>query len=192
MPTITESTLDSILALQVVVAWAGEALCEPARLGWWRTDLVDEAGGGDLFRRLLPKTHPWAGLETVRRAATQADLKARSMLGNPDHVRTLFFWGFTLDQKLNERLRHHKLSLCPPEEALPLAASLKRPFARDSFEATLRLPTGKSPFDVTPAGRQMSGKMPEDLAAAASHLAAALLPLGDKYPLPFFRVQETQ
>ena len=80
-PTITEPTLNSILALQVVVAWAGEALREPARLGWWRTDLVDEAGGGDLFRRLLPKTHSWAGLETIRRAATQADLKARSALG---------------------------------------------------------------------------------------------------------------
>lgn len=30
--------------------------CEPKRLNWWRTDLVDEEGGGKFFGRLLPKT----------------------------------------------------------------------------------------------------------------------------------------
>ncbi|WP_395830945.1 hypothetical protein [Archangium violaceum] len=47
-PNAPVSTLDTILALQLTVAWAGEGRCEPARLGWWQTDLVDEAGGGDL------------------------------------------------------------------------------------------------------------------------------------------------
>ena len=47
--------LDAILALQLTVAWAGEGLSDPKRLDWWRTDLVDALGGGDLFARLLPK-----------------------------------------------------------------------------------------------------------------------------------------
>ena len=44
MPTITvtEGTLDQVLALQIMVAWAGEGICEPKRLDWWRTDLIDE------------------------------------------------------------------------------------------------------------------------------------------------------
>lgn len=34
--------LDRILALQFTVAWAGEGRCQPKRLGWWETDLIDE------------------------------------------------------------------------------------------------------------------------------------------------------
>ncbi len=37
--------LDLILDWQMTIAWAGEANCEPSRLGWWRTDLIDELGG---------------------------------------------------------------------------------------------------------------------------------------------------
>ncbi len=54
---ITQHALDAILALQLTVAWAGEGLADPKRLDWWRTDLVDPMGGGDLFARLFPKTH---------------------------------------------------------------------------------------------------------------------------------------
>ena len=39
---MTDETLDQILALQVTIAWAGEGLCDPNRLGWWNTDLVDQ------------------------------------------------------------------------------------------------------------------------------------------------------
>ena len=74
---ISSSTLDTILALQMTIAWAGEGLCEPKRLDWWRTDLIDEAGGGDLLKRLLPKTHQWAALEAVRSAAIQIDRRDR-------------------------------------------------------------------------------------------------------------------
>jgi hypothetical protein len=48
-----DAALDSILAMQLTVAWAGEGRCSPARPGWWDTDLIDEAGGGDFFARLL-------------------------------------------------------------------------------------------------------------------------------------------
>ena len=43
---LTHAQLDEILALQLTVAWAGEAAGEPPRLGWWKTDLVDKEGGG--------------------------------------------------------------------------------------------------------------------------------------------------
>ncbi len=70
---ITQHALDAILALQLTVAWAGEGLADPKRLDWWRTDLVDPMGGGDLFARLFPKTHRWASLEAVRKAAIQVE-----------------------------------------------------------------------------------------------------------------------
>ena len=45
--SIPDSVLDDILTLQLTVAWAGEGLCEPKRLDWWKTDVIDEMGGGD-------------------------------------------------------------------------------------------------------------------------------------------------
>ena len=53
------SDLDHTLTIQLLVAWAGES-GDPPRLGWWRTDMVSEYGGGDLFKRLLPNTWQWA------------------------------------------------------------------------------------------------------------------------------------
>ena len=47
MTTLTlDGALDAILAIQLTVAWAGEARCDPKRLAWWDTDLVDPEGGG--------------------------------------------------------------------------------------------------------------------------------------------------
>ncbi len=116
---ITQHALDAILALQLTVAWAGEGLADPKRLDWWRTDLVDPMGGGDLFARLFPKTHRWASLEAVRKAAIQVDREARLGLAKPDQVRTLFFWGFALDEKLMERLAPHKQSGEVPYRVVP-------------------------------------------------------------------------
>ena len=76
MLNATNATIDKILTLQIMVAWAGEGGCEPKRLDWWRTDLIDEYGGGDLLQRLLPKTHLWASLEAVRLATIQVDSAA--------------------------------------------------------------------------------------------------------------------
>ena len=75
--------LDEILALQFTVAWAGEAAGEPPRLGWWKSDLVDPEGGGDLFARLVPRTAAWASLALVRLAAQGVDAAARDPLQRP-------------------------------------------------------------------------------------------------------------
>ena len=63
---LTTTELDFLLTAQFAVAFAGEG-GESPRLGWWRTDLVSEFGGHDLFQRLLPSTWAWARQAETRR-----------------------------------------------------------------------------------------------------------------------------
>lgn len=185
---ITEQ-LDAILILQLVVAWAGETADEPERLGWWRSDLIDEAGGGDFFRRLLPSTHKWAALEAARKVAECVDQKARQDLPNPDQIRTLFFWGFDTDERLAERLRQHKMSGLPPEEALELPLRLDSNWCRDAFQGYLQGLPKQADFVTKRQGRELPGPKDDNLAEAAAFLAGALLPLGDSYPAPYYRLK---
>ena len=70
------SEVDALLSAQIIVAWAGEGhVGDERRLGWWRSDLVSEFGGLDLFQRLLPTTAPWAVLQAVREAARRVDAR---------------------------------------------------------------------------------------------------------------------
>ena len=125
---IPDETLDAILAMQLTIAWAGEGRCSPKRLGWWDTDLIDDAGGGDFFARLLPQTHAWASLEAVREAARRTDAKARGKMADPDKMRSLYFLGFEVDEQLGDRLAAHKRSGKKPAEALPLPLPLTAEF----------------------------------------------------------------
>ncbi|HCF56399.1 MAG TPA: BREX-6 system BrxE protein [Myxococcales bacterium] len=186
-PTPT-STLDAILALQLTVAWAGEARCEPARLGWWQTDLIDEAGGGDLLARLLPRSHAWASLEAVREAARRADESSRRKLADPDAVRTLYFFGFDLDEALAERLAQLKREGRKPAEALSFPISLDEPFSADRIADALRVSTTPA-FEIVPGGRQLKAALPSAIDHAARNLAAALLPFSEGYPMPFYRAK---
>jgi len=189
---ISASTLDAILALQMTIAWAGEGLCEPKRLDWWRTDVVDVAGGGDLFKRLFPKTHQWAALDAVRSAAIQTDRRERAKLAKPDALRTLFFWGADVDEQLSDRLAEHKRNASSqmPAEVLPLSIELGGSFDRATFEAAVRIPDGKVEPKVVPGGRLLVEAGAEDLEIKAKKLAAALLPLADNYPMPMYRIGE--
>lgn len=180
------SALDQILATQLLVAWAGEGRCSPTRLGWWDTDLIDEAAGGDFFARLLPQTHAWASLEAVREAARRIDAKARGKLAAPDQMRTLFFLGFELDERLGDRLHALKSAGRSPADALPLPLSLTADFDKNKLSTALG---GDVPFTVVPGGRQLKGKRPDALEATVARLAAALVPLVDQYPLPFFKLE---
>lgn len=177
--------LDQILAIQLAVAWAGEAACEPPRLGWWMTDLVDEAGGGDLLRRLVPRTAAWAGLEAVRVGARRADADARSRLAAPHQVRSIYFLGFELDEALDERLASHKHGGRPPEETLALPRGTLGPWATtwlaDAFGRV-----SAPPVKVTPAGRQVKAPLPSDPVELVQTLAACLLPRVETYPCPYF------
>ena len=187
----TNDDLDHSLALQLTVAWAGEALSVPARLGWWRTDLVDEEGGGDLLGRLLPRTHRWAALESAREAARRADAKARSKLADPDAAITLYHWGFERDEQLDERLAHHKRHAnaadpqTDPSAVLGDALGIFASFDAGTFEAFLQGLPGRASFETVPGGRKLKGKRPEFDAELCDILVAALLPFADSYPMPF-------
>ncbi|NJL10399.1 MAG: BREX-6 system BrxE protein [Calothrix sp. SM1_7_51] len=172
-----------------MVAWAGEGACEPKRLDWWRTDLIDEYGGGDLFGRLFPKTHIWASLEAVRQAAIQVDKRKRQEMAKPDDVRTLFFWGYVVDEQLAQRLAFYKQSGEHPLQSLPyLAVDIYKSFLVNEFELAIQIPNQKVNFKVVPNGREIVDDMLEALDESAKKLAAALLPLADSYPMPFYRL----
>ncbi|AKU90919.1 BREX-6 system BrxE protein [Vulgatibacter incomptus] len=182
---ISDSTLDRILTLQLTIAWAGEGRCEPSRLGWWQTDVIDSTGGADLLARLLPRTQPWASLEAAREAARQTDAKARGATARPDQLLTLFHLGPELDQRLRERLAQLKRSGIAPAQALPELPNLHAAFDRESLEAQLRHTVE---YRITPAGREMRESPPESRDLAVAHLAAALLPFADAWPMPYFRM----
>lgn len=188
--SLSESVLDDILTWQFLVAWAGEGNGELQRLGWWRTDLTDELGGGDFFQRLLPKTAQWAALEAVRQAAIQHDQKIRQRLSQPDLVNTLFFWGFAVDERLADRLMVHKRSELPPSERLALPLSLEGDFVRADFEDVLKISGQSAKYKIVPDGRELQGEMSVAYGLRSHHLAAALLPLVDSYPMPFYRLEK--
>jgi len=188
---VTDSVLDKILAIQLTVAWAGEGQCEPKRLGWWQTDLIDDLGGGDFLQRLLPKTHAWASLEAVREAARRADAKARGKMANPDAVRSIYFLGFELDEQLSDRLaalkRAGASSGKKPSEALELPLELSADFDRARL-AEILTSQGPEKFRKEPTGRKLAGPPPEEPNELVRRLAAALVPLIDDYPLPYYEV----
>jgi hypothetical protein len=186
---MTDEVLDTVLALQLTIAWAGEGKCAPPRLAWWNTDLIDESGGGDLLKRLLPQTHAWAALEAVREAARRVDERARSKMAHPDKMRTLFFLGFEIDEQVSDRLAALKRQGKPPAESLPLPLRLTADFSREALVAALRsLQARDATFDVVPGGRQLKGEKPEAPEDLVCRLAAALVPLAEQYPLPFLRL----
>ena len=179
--SLTTETLDAILHLQFRVAWAGEALCDPPRLKWWRTDLVDEMSGGDFMRRLAPRTHRWAALEGVREAARLTDLKARQRLADPDSARTLFFWGFEMDELLSDRLREQKMALATAPD--------QGEFSREALEKEFKVLAPDAAYTVLSSGRELKAERPEAPLQAAWMLTACLTPFSQEYPVPFFRVR---
>jgi hypothetical protein len=187
---VNEEVLDAVLAVQLTIAWAGEGRCSPPRLNWWGTDLVDESGGGDFLKRLLPQTHAWAALEAVREAARRVDERARGTMAHPDRMRTLFFLGFEIDEQVDDRLAALKRQGSAPAVSLPLPLQLTADFSPEALVGALRgLQSGDAPFEVVPGGRQLKGERPEGPEALVRRLAAALVPLADQYPLPFFRLE---
>jgi hypothetical protein len=181
------AVLDEIVSLQLLVAWAGEGKTDPPRLGWWRTSLVDEFGGEDLFARLMPRTWKWAVLEAARIAARIVDGEARSHAADGDRLISLFHFGFELDEQLDDRLAELKRSEREPVEALPRLATVRQPWNADAFHASLR---DLGPAATTPSsiGRRLKGVMPESRVEAARQLAAAMVPPGDRYPAPHWKI----
>lgn len=180
------SDLDRILTAQFVVAWAGEG-GEEKRLGWWRSDLVAEFGGEDLFKRLIPHTWPWAVLQAAREAARREDAELRRRDHNPDRILSLFSLGFELDELVDERLQELKHSRRLPQEALPgLVEGIEAAWNRSHFADWL---AGHGTVETltAPIGRRIKGDAPSSLELLVRRLVAGLVPLTDSYPLPHFR-----
>ncbi len=180
------STLDRVLVAQLAVAWAGERGEQP-RLGWWRTDLASEFGGEDLFRRVLPASWRWATLQAAREAARRVDAAARARDHDPDRLISLFRLGFTIDERLDERLQDLKRSGRSPDEALPGLREVVLPEWRRADFASWVEAHGPADTQPAPGGRRLRGDPPTSLELLVDRLVAALSPLGGEYPLPHYR-----
>ena len=183
---IPVSEIDLLLTVQIAVAWAGEG-GEVPRLGWWKSDLVSEFGGEDLFKQLLPHTWQWAVLQAVREAARRRDAELRRQDNDPDRILSLYSLGFEVDEHIDERLRDLKREGRRPMEALP---GLKDVLADDwqpgRFGDWVQ-GHGEANYVKAPIGRRIKGNPPESLSLAANHLVAGLWPLAGEYPLPHYR-----
>jgi len=177
--------IDRALTTQLIVAWAGES-GEDKRLGWWRSDLVSEFGGEDLFRRLLPSTWHWAVLQGARETARRADAELRRQDHNPDRIISLFNHGLELDERIDERLQSLKRSGITPHDALPELAIIRDGWNRDRFFAWVSN-HGDASFTQAPLGRRLRGAPPTSLDERIRLLVAALAPAADRYPLPHFQ-----
>lgn len=185
--TIDRDALDQILTLQLLIGWAGEGKTDPPRLGWWRTALVDEFGGEDLFKRLTPRTWRWAVLEAARLAARKVDTEARAQAADRDQLRSLYHFGFELDEQLDDRLAELKRTVEDPVEALPDLAPIAAPWDREALRARLAA-LGKPDVVGSAIGRRLRGHAPSDPVTAARALAAAHVPFDSTYPAPHVKV----
>jgi hypothetical protein len=177
MRAVPASTLDSILQLQCLVAWAGES----SRLGWWGTNLLDPDAGLDLLHRLAPRTAPLAGWQLVRAAAIAVDAERRTTQADRDRMVTLFHLGVDLDEALADRIHDLKLAGQPLAD-LPAPDAA---FDRAAFAAQLSA-LGAVETEPRASGRRIKGELPVGPDVRARRLAAALVPFPDHYPLPFF------
>jgi hypothetical protein len=181
-------TLDALLTVQLNVAWAGEADCQPARFGWWKANLSEPANGGDLMRTLAPRTWPWAALIALREAGRRADLARAGEDRSGDRFVSIFRVSPDVDEQLVDRLYELRVGPLPPHEALPglLFRLTERDedsaFDLDAFMAWARaLPAAERA--ETPRGWRLVAP-PADPALCVPKLAA-LLTHARREPWPF-------
>jgi hypothetical protein len=110
-------------------------------------------------------------------------------MAHPDAIRTLFFFGFEIDEQVADRLAALKRERRSPAEALPLPLPLTADFSRETLAGILRGMDGGASFEIVPGGRQLKGETPEAPDALVRRLAAALVPFAEQYPLPFFALE---
>jgi hypothetical protein len=179
------SDVDAALTAQLLVAWAGEK-GEESGLGWWRSDLVSEFGGVDLFRRLVPHTWEWAVLQGAREVARRKDAELRRQDHDHDRIVSLFSLGFELDERINERLQDLKRSGREPGQALPDLAIMREPWDSDQFWAWVAA-HGQVETVASAVGRRLKGNPPADVSDRVRRLVAGLAPASNAYPLPHYR-----
>lgn len=184
-----QAQLDRVLIAQLAVAWAGEDM----RLGWWKTNMVEEFGGVDLLRRVAPSTWAWSVFQAAREAARRVDAKLRAQSHDADAVLTLFHLGVDLDEHVEARLQELKRSGQPPRQALPALAQIlpeeyddEDAWERETFAAWVST-HGDADFQDTPIGPKLRGALPDQPSALIRALIVGLGALPDAYPLPHAR-----
>jgi len=100
-------------------------------------------------------------------------------------VWTLFHFGFAIDEQLQDRIAQHR-QLLEPSDVLGPRFLARGAWDRKALETMLQ-GFGKPKVEVTPAGRLLKSVVASPL-EAVKLLAAALLPLGGAYPLPYLEV----
>ena len=185
--------LDRILAVQISVAWAGEGGEEP-RLNWWDTEVMSEFGGYDNLKELIPGSAEWLGLKTIREAARRTDREYRNRDSNPDKLCTLYHLGYELDEQLEQRLSDLIHRQTPLVELLKYMEWLKDPVEQEwepnTFEKWLTslVNSQKIKTKKESVGSRLTGTPPDDIFMRICRLAAGLLPFGEKYPFPHYRL----
>jgi hypothetical protein len=80
--------------------------------------------------------------------------------------------------------------LISPIKALPLLIDIYGTFNREELKEALHIPGQTVKYKIVPGGREITEQLPIAVELKARRLAAALLPFGEGYPAPFFRVKE--
>jgi hypothetical protein len=113
------------------------------------------------------------------------DAEARRLLSGGDHAQTLFHLGFDIDEQLCDRVAEHRRHQRSPKDVLQNGFGLAIGYAWSPAAFAERLgQLGTAKVEVTPGGRRLKAKRLSAV-EATRQLAAALLPLAEKYPLPF-------
>jgi hypothetical protein len=105
-------------------------------------------------------------------------------------VRTLFFWGFTQDEQLENRFQIYKREGRSPADVLPLSMELGSNFDQNILEKSIRLPGQEPKYKIIPGGREIQEPIPSSLELRVEKLVASLLPIAEEYPMPFYRLGE--
>lgn len=103
-------------------------------------------------------------------------------------MRTIFFLGFTVDEALDERLRAIKLVGGAPADMPALDLINGSPFERGNFERFCESLSAPLPVKRSPIGREITGPAPDSPLGLIERLVAALVPVPEAYPLPFYRI----
>lgn len=187
--------LDTLLALQITVAWAGEqGDGKNERMGWWETMLLDAKAGVDVFKFIAPRTKLWLCCKAAREIARRIEETLRKKASEPEKVYSLFHLGDGIDFLLAERL----------DTLIHQQADLQALLARAKFfESSIEEQTwqpqafttwlaswGTTQFKEESVGRALSGadrQLAQDPLMRAQKFIGALNPLSSNYPFPHLR-----
>lgn len=98
---------------------------------------------------------------------------------------SLFHFGFAWDERLDARLAEHRQGNATPGDFVGPTSAITKRFERAAFSAWLEGLARETAAEIVPGGRKLRNTSHSKV-EGARRLAAALMPFGPEYPLPFF------